>query len=149
LGNAKFADLSGLLGNALSSPKASRGLALGDLDGDHRPEIVITNLNATPTVLRRTGARRNLLKLSLRGSRSNRSAFGARVTVTSGKLSLVQELASGGSYFSQHETALYFGLGASTVADRVEVRWPNGAKETWRNLDSTHPHELLEAAAPR
>lgn len=149
LGNAKFADLSGLLGNALSSPKASRGLALGDLDGDHRPEIVITNLNATPTVLRRTGARRNLLKLSLRGSRSNRSAFGARVTVISAKLSQVQELASGGSYFSQHETALYFGLGASRVADRVEIRWPNGARETWRNLDASRPHHLIEGAAPR
>jgi hypothetical protein len=137
------------VGEALTTPKASRGLALGDLDGDHRPEIVLSNLNAAPTVLRRTGPRRNLLKLTLQGTRSNRSAFGARVTVTAGKLKQVQELASGGSYFSQHETALYLGLGPATRADAIEIRWPNGLKETWRNLDAARPHHLTEGAAPR
>lgn len=147
LGNRKFADLSHLLGAALSTPKPSRGLALGDLDGDHRPEIAISNLNAPPTILRRTGPRRNLLKLVLQGTRSNRSAFGSRVTVTTSQTIQMQELASGGSYFSQHETALYFGLGAATLAGRVDVRWPNGATESWRDLDSSRPHLLVEGTA--
>lgn len=149
LGNGKFADLSSLLGAAISAPKASRGLALGDLNGDHRPEIVLSNLNAAPTVLRRSGPRRNLLKLTLQGTRSNRSAFGARVTVTAGALRQVQELSSGGSYFSQHETALYFGLGPATKADTIEIRWPNGLRETWRHLDAARPHHLIEGAASR
>lgn len=148
-GNGKFADLSNLLGPALSAPKPSRGLALGDLDGDHRPEIALSNLNSAPTILRRTGLRRNLLKLVLRGTRSNRSAFGARVTVTAGERTQVQELASGGSYFSQHETALYFGLGTAKLASRVTIRWPNGATESWRDFDSAHPHLLIEGTAAK
>jgi len=145
LGNGRFADWSKLVGEALTAPKASRGLAIGDLDGDHRPEVVLSNLNAAPSVLRRQGPRGNLLKLTLEGTRSNRSALGARVTVVTGKLKQVAELSSGGSYYSQHEAALYFGLGAATQIDSLTVRWPNGKSETFRNLDPAKPIHLTEA----
>ncbi len=148
LGAGRFEDWSAKGGEALLRPKASRGLAVGDLDGDGRPEVVIANMNDAPSVLRRDGARGNLLRVTLEGTRSNRSAIGARVTVEAGKSRYIAELSSGGSYYSQHESALYFGLGAATRVDRVTVRWPRGTTEIWQNVDPAKSLHLIEGKAP-
>lgn len=148
LGGGRFEDWSAKAGEALMRPKASRGLAVGDLDGDGRPEIVIANMNEAPSVLRRDGVRGNLLRVTLEGTRSNRSAIGARVTVEAGKARYMAELSSGGSYYSQHESALYFGLGAATKVDRVTVRWPRGTSEVWQNIDPAKSLHLIEGKAP-
>jgi hypothetical protein len=148
LGGGRFEDLSARAGQALLRPKASRGLAVGDLDGDGRPELVIANMNESPSVLQRDGVRGNLLRVTLEGTRSNRSAIGARVTVEAGKARYIAELSSGGSYYSQHESALYFGLGAATTVDRVTVRWPRGTTEIWQNVDPAKSLHLIEGKAP-
>ena len=136
-------------GVALTQPKSSRGLAIGDLDGDGRPEIVIVNRNAAPTVLRREGARGNGLRVVLKGTRSNRSAIGARVTVAAGGQRQIAELSSGGSYYSQHENALYFGLGAASQVGQVSVRWPNGVTENWKSISAGQTLLLVEGSAPK
>lgn len=133
LGGGKFEDWSAKAGAAFVEPKASRGLAFGDLDGDGRPEIVIANMNAAPSVLHNEFPRGNWLRVQLKGTSANRSAIGARVTVEAGGKRQILELTAGSSYFSQHEHALYFGLGAASKIDRAIVRWPNREATTWES----------------
>lgn len=121
----QFEDRTSQAGAPFRERRAGRGLATGDLDGDGRPEIVIVNVNATPTVLRNEAPRGNWLRVSLEGTKGNRSAIGARVTVSAAGRSQMAEVSGGGSYYSQHEPALYFGLGNQSTAD-VTVRWPGG-----------------------
>lgn len=130
LGTGRFADLTASAGPGLEPKRPSRGLAIGDIDQDGRPEIVINNIGETPTILRNTAPRGHWLRLELTGTKSNRSAIGARVTVTVSGRKMIDEVRAGGSYYSQSELTLTFGLGAATVADRVEVRWPSGKVET-------------------
>ncbi len=126
LGNGKFKDVSQDAGPAFRVPRPARGLAVGDLDGDGRPEIVIVNMNAAPSLLRNRTPQGHFLNVSLTGTQSNRSAIGARVTVTAGGRKRIDEVMSGGSYYSQNSFTLHFGLGELREADAVEVRWPNG-----------------------
>ena len=148
-GKGSFEDWSARAGAALQQPKASRGLAVGDLDGDGRPEVVIANMNAAPSVLSRNGETGNMLRLTLQGTKSNRSAIGARVTVQAGSSHQMAELGSSGSYYSQHESALYFGLGSARKVDRITVRWPTGNTEVWRDIDLAKGLHLIEGKAPR
>jgi hypothetical protein len=130
LGNGKFADLTALAGPAFQVERPARGLAVGDLDGDGRPEIVITNMSEAPSVLRNRSARGNWIRIELQGTKSNHSAVGARVTVEAGGRKQIDEVRAGGSYYSQHELGLYFGLGGAAEVDRITVDWPSGGKQT-------------------
>lgn len=147
LGNGKFADLTATAGPAFATDRAARGLAIGDLDGDGRPEAVITNMNAPPSLLKNTAARGRFVNIELRGTRANRSAIGARVTVQAGGRKQIDEVMSGGSYYSQHSFTLHFGLGAAT-ADAVTVRWPGGQTETWKALPA-NAHCTLAEGQPK
>jgi hypothetical protein len=129
LRNGAFRDVTDEAGAALSRPMVSRGLASGDIDGDGSPEILIVNMNAPPTLLKSSGQKGNAILVEAIGVKSNRSAIGARITVTSGALRQVDEVRSGGSYGSQRDFRLHFGLGQSTRVDRIEVRWPGGNVE--------------------
>lgn len=134
LGNGKFADITGQSGPAFEQGRPARGLAVGDVDGDGRPEIVIVNMNATPSLLKNTGARQNWVTVRLMGTKSNRSAIGARVTVEAGGRRQMDEVMSGGSYYSQNDLTLHFGLGKAAGIDRLHVRWPNGLEQEWKGL---------------
>ena len=134
LGNGTFADTTAGAGDAFRAERPARGLATGDLDGDGRPEIVIVNMNDKPTVLKNEGTRGNWIRIELEAVKSNRSAMGARVTVQTGDRRQMAEVSGGSSYYSQHETALYFGLGASTRVDALAIRWPDGKINTYRDV---------------
>ena len=126
-----FTEVAKDLGTALTSPAVSRGAAFGDLDNDGDVDVVVNNLDGPLTVLRNDGGNKNnFLVIDLIGRKTNRSAFGARVKVVAGDLIQIDERRSGGSYLSQNDTRLHFGLGRREKADRVEVRWPDGAIET-------------------
>ena len=84
LGNGKFPDITAEAGPAFQVPRPARGLAVGDIDGDGRPEILLVNMNAAPALLKNRAPHGHYLNISLTGTRSNRSAIGARVTVTAG-----------------------------------------------------------------
>jgi hypothetical protein len=105
---------------------------VGDLDGDGRPEIVIVNMNDKPSLLKNTAPRRNhAVAISLTGTRSNRSAIGARCTITAAGRRQTAAVVSGGSYFSQNSLTLYFGLASADHVDGIEIRWPNGETQSW------------------
>lgn len=136
LGDGRFADVSAESGPALRVARAARGLAAGDLDGDGRPEVVVTNVNDKPAVLKNVGAPGAFLRFELEGTESNRSAIGARVEIEAGGRTRVQEVVGGGSYFSQSEFALYFGLGNLEKADRVTVRWPRSQPQVFQDVQA-------------
>jgi hypothetical protein len=146
LGNGRFSDITESAGPGFAPRRPSRGLAIGDLDGDGRPEIVIVNMNDKPTLLKNVGPRRNAIGIALVGTRSNRSAIGARCTIEAGGRKQIAEVVSGGSYFSQNSLALYFGLGGAESVDRIEVRWPAGETQVWKNVGANRTVELTEGS---
>jgi hypothetical protein len=138
-----------LLGDAESGfteAASSRGAAWGDLNNDGAVEIVVNNIDRTPFYYasgRRAG---NWIRVKLTGSRSNRDALGARVRVTTGKLTQTAEVRSGESYLSTCDSRLHFGLGEGATADTLEIRWPNGQIETHAHLAANQEHGFLEKA---
>ena len=146
LGNGRFADITDSAGPGFAPLRPSRGLAIGDLDGDGRPEIVIVNMNDRPALLKNVGPRQNAIAISLTGTRSNRSAIGARCTIEANGRKQIAEVVSGGSYYSQNSLTLYFGLGKSGKADRIEVRWPAGEKQVWTGVAANRTIHLTEGS---
>jgi hypothetical protein len=126
LGNGKFEELTDQAGPAILEAHASRGAAFGDFDNDGDIDVLILNLNEPPSLLRNDVAGSNhWIKLKLVGTKSNRSAIGARVTARySGKMQ-VQEVLAQASFYSVNDLRLHFGLGAADKVD-LEIRWPNG-----------------------
>jgi hypothetical protein len=135
LGNGRFQDVSQEAGPAIRAEKVARGCAFGDFDNDGDVDVVINNLDGPPTILRNDGGNRNnWIIIKCLGTRSNRSAIGTRVKVTSGDSSQIDEVMSGSSYYSQNDFRLHFGLGKATKVESVEIAWPSGLKETFKNL---------------
>ncbi len=133
--NGKFTNVTASVGPAFQINRVSRGLAVGDLFNDGRLDIVIENLTGAPLILRNQGGPANhWLSLELAGTKSNRLAINARVRVTAGDLVQTREVLSGGSYISQNDLRLHFGLGAHDHADKIEITWPSGATTTLTNV---------------
>jgi len=133
--NSTFRDVSTEVGNAVTIPRPSRGTAFGDLDNDGDIDVVVENIDGPPVILQNDGGnQKNWIAFELAGTKSNRSAIGALVKVTAGTMVQVDEVRSGGSYLSQNDFRLHFGLGEATKVDRVEIRWPSGLTETLQNL---------------
>jgi hypothetical protein len=137
--DGQFQDVSKVAGEALKLPQVSRGLAAGDLFNDGRIDLVIENLEGQPMILRPAGPSRNhWISLELAGTKSNRLALNAQVRVIAGSLIQTDEVRSGGSYMSQSDLRLHFGLGGNVQADKVEIAWPSGEKETLTSLGADH-----------
>jgi hypothetical protein len=146
LGNGRFEDVSREAGSAVRAVNLARGCAFGDFDNDGDVDIVVNNLDGPPTLLRNDGGNRNnWIMIKCVGTRSNRSAIGARARVVSGTHSQMDEVMSGSSYYSQNDLRLHFGLGRATKADRVEISWPSGAKENFQDLAANHLYVVQES----
>jgi len=134
-GNGTFRDVSQEAGPAIMVPQPSRGAAFGDLDNDGKVDVVVENIDGAPMILRNTTAGANhWISLQLLGTEANRLAIGAKVKVIAGSLVQIGEVRSGGSYLSQNDLRIHFGLGIAEKVDRVEIRWPGGPVETLKNL---------------
>ncbi|MGI8959117.1 MAG: CRTAC1 family protein [Bryobacteraceae bacterium] len=144
LGNGKFKDVTGEAGPAFQVSRSARGLAVGDLDGDGRPEIVIVNMNSVPSLLKNSGPHGHYLNVSLTGTKSNRSAIGARAVITVGSRKMTDEVMSGGSYYSQNSFTLHFGLGEATQVDGIEIHWPSGIIQRTGKIRADQTLKLTE-----
>jgi hypothetical protein len=143
--DGNFCDASSLAGTALEEKRVSRGLAVGDLFNDGNMDVVVEDLESSPMVLRNRGVPgRHWVSLELAGTKSNRMAIGARVKVVAGGMTQTDEVRSGGSYLSQSDFRLHFGLGAAEKVDSVEIRWPSGKVDTIKNLAADRFYALLE-----
>ena len=135
LGDGRFEEQTGLL--HLNREQSSRGAASADFDGDGRLDVVLSNIDAAPALFwNESDSGNQHLRIRLIGSDSNRLALGAQVRVQSGALRQLREVRSGGSYLSQNELVLHFGLGSRTKADSVEVRWPTGETSVLRDVEA-------------
>ena len=147
LRNGTFEDISKQAGSAIQIPQVSRGMAIGDLFNDGRLEAVIENLQGQPTILRPEGGPHNhWISFQLEGVKCNRLALNARVRATAGDLVQLGEIFSGGSYLSQHDLRIHFGLGPHERVDKAEVLWPDGKVETLNNLAADHFYSIREGA---
>lgn len=135
LKNGKFERVGAPPGNALANAWPSRGLAVGDLDGDGRLDLVLNNLDSKPTVLRNVAAPTgHWLDLRLVGDvskKSPRDAIGSIAYVTTGKIRQRLDVISGAVYCSQSDMTLHIGLGPATKIDKLEIQWSNGAVEVF------------------
>jgi thiol-disulfide isomerase/thioredoxin len=133
LGNGKFEDISEAAGPGVNEVHSSRGAAFGDYDNDGRVEVLINNQNEPPSLLKQKAANANHWTIvKLIGVRSNRSGIGARVHVTANGRTQVDEVRSGGSYLSQNDLRLHFGLGATARIDEIRIDWPSGVHQIER-----------------
>ncbi len=139
LGGGRFEDVSAKAGPAILAENLGRGCAFGDFDNDGDVDVIVNNLDGPPTLLRNDcGNGNHSILIKCVGTLSNRSAIGARVRVTCGEHRQMNEVMSGSSYYSQNDLRLHFGLGRAATADAVEVVWPSGLKEAFRDLPANH-----------
>ncbi len=134
--NGKFSDISAELGGAVMEPNSSRGCAFGDFDNDGDIDIAVNAINSFPELLRcDSTTNNNWLTVKLVGTKSNRSGIGARVKCdVEGQHTQMDEVRSGGSYYSQNDLRLHFGLGKASTVKKLEIQWPSGAVETFRDI---------------
>ena len=143
-GNGTFARMGDEGGPAIGARHVSRGCAFGDFDNDGDIDMVIMNQHEPPSLLRNDAPKENhWIKVRLEGTKSNRSAIGARVLVRYGGKTQAQAVMSQASYMSSNDPRLHFGLGAETKAD-IEVHWPIGTVENFSGQSSNQLITILE-----
>ena len=136
-GNGKFAEVTSISGDGFKIPHLGRGVAFADFDNDGNVDILVGNSGDPPLLLHNSGRTGNhFLNLKLVGTKSNRDAMGARVKLTAGGITQLREIAGGGSYLSQSDLRAHFGLGSQTRAESIEISWPSGQKQAFRNVDA-------------
>jgi hypothetical protein len=162
LRNGQFEDVSLIGGSGITAEVPARGFAIGDYDNDGNMDAVVNCVNALPQLLHCDSTqKRNWIKIRVAGTKSNRTGIGARIKVTAqtGTPLLTAKLETGGtlpalvqieevrscnSYYSASDLRIHFGLGEAKKADAVEIRWPSGAVDIWKDLEANHLHVLEE-----
>lgn len=141
LGNGRFEDVSGQAGPGIADRRSSRGAAFGDFDNDGDLDVLIMNMGESPSLLRNDlpPGSGHWVRLRLEGTKSNRSAIGAIVTVEAGGHRQTLPMLSQSSYISQSDLRLHFGLGTATKIEQLKVTWPTGQVEEFAGaeIDST------------
>ena len=135
LHNGRFEDVSARAGECLTVLSRNMGCAFGDFDNDGDVDILINKMNDIPSLLRCDRTNQNhWIKVHLRGTKSNRTGIGARLKCVTGNRAQIDEVRSGGSFISQSDLRVHFGVGSAEKVDSLEVRWPSGQIDTFRNL---------------
>ncbi|MGD8500706.1 MAG: CRTAC1 family protein [Phycisphaerales bacterium] len=144
-GRGRFINVSEDCGNGMEVMSASRGAGFDDMDNDGDIDVVVLNARTKPTILRNDSSPTgHWLKVRLQGVRTNRDGVGARVKVTAGDLTLVDEVHSGRGYQSHFGTCLHFGLGRHEKIDRIEIRWIGGNTDVFFDVEVDQSVTLVE-----
>lgn len=142
-----FEDVTANSGLDALPVSSRRGAAFGDINNDGKIDVLILNVGEPPTLLlNRTQTSDHAVLFKLIGKKSNKGAIGARVTIRYGEQSQLSEIRAGGSYLSQNDPRLHFGLGAATKIQTVEVLWPSGNKEVLRDLAADSIYTIEEGS---
>ncbi|HXM09568.1 MAG TPA: CRTAC1 family protein [Terriglobales bacterium] len=145
LHNGTFEEVSKAVGLADMPLRSRRGAAFGDIANNGNIDIVVLNVGEPPSLLLNTNKTSNhRVLLHLVGTKSNRAAIGARVTIHAGGVMQFDEVRGGGSYLSQNDLRLHFGLGSATTIDVLEVRWPTGKTETFKDVAADKIYTIVE-----
>ncbi len=143
--NGTFCDASTQAGPALQEKRVSRGLAVADLFNNGNMDVVIGDIDGAPMLLRNHGVPgAHWVSFELAGTKSNRLALNARVKIVAGGMTQTEEIHSGGSYLSQNDLRVHFGLGTAQKIDSVEIRWPSGKTETLPAMAADQFYSVLE-----
>jgi hypothetical protein len=147
LRNGQFEDVSLVGGSGITAAVPARGFAIGDYDNDGNMDAIVNCVNAPPQLLRcQTTLSRNWIKIRTVGTKSNRTGIGARIKVVAqtgtpllnakpnSPLVQIEEVRSCNGYYSASDLRIHFGLGDTRKADLVEIHWPSGAVDTWKDL---------------
>ncbi len=144
-GDGTFQNTSSEAGEAISAKAAGRGAAFEDVDGDGDLDIIIVNLNDTPSLLiNRSPSDNSWVILELEGEKSNRSAIGARIQVTAGGRIHTDEVRSASSYYSSNGLRVHFGLGREKRVEAIEIRWPSGTRQRFEDLQANRVISIHE-----
>jgi hypothetical protein len=129
-GGGRFKEVGRTSGSGFAVEAVGRTLVAGDIDNDGALDLLVTNNGGPAELLRNTPTGNNAVLLKLVGTKSNRSAIGARVRVTAGGVTQMREIKAGSSYLGESDLRVHVGLGRAARIDRLDVRWPSGATET-------------------
>ena len=145
LGNGEFVDTTAQMGEGFSLRKTSRAAAFGDYDNDGDIDILVTNWNQTVDLLRNEGGNQNnWIQVKAIGTKSNRSAIGARIKVVAGERTQYAEVKSSGSYLAFSDLRVHFGLKDAENVDLLEIHWLSGMVDTATNLPVNQQFIVVE-----
>ena len=146
-GDGMFSDISATSGAGIGTAASSRGLAVGDLWNDGKISVVISNMNAAPSLLvNQIRSANHWIAIHAVGTKSNRDGIGARIRVKIASRILVDEVRSGSAFDSNSDMRVHFGLGSATKIEWVEIRWLSGLTERFANLPVDQIHTLKEGS---
>src|SRR5581483_3661485 len=150
LGDRTFEEIADSAGLNQGALKSRRGIAFGDINNDGNLDVVVFNVGEPPSLfLNETSSANHRVLLRLIGSKSNRAAIGARVTVSTTAMAQIDEVHGGGGYNSSSDTRLHFGLGKDAVISKIEVSWPSGSKQEFHDLPADEIYQIEEGQSPK
>ncbi|HTQ61295.1 MAG TPA: CRTAC1 family protein [Candidatus Solibacter sp.] len=144
--NGQFTDITAQAGEVLNEMHAAHGMALSDLFNNGRVAAIVNNMNEPPSIYYNTAPVGNFISLQLVGTKSNRAALGAAVTLEQGTDKREKEVRSGDGYISQSDLRLHFGLGQASKAEKITIRWPSGLVETLKDLPANQYYVVKEGS---
>jgi enediyne biosynthesis protein E4 len=144
-GDRTFEEIGGAAGLNDGAAQSRRGAAFGDLNNDGNVDVVAYNVGAPPSLfINETKNQNHRVLFRLVGTRSNRGAIGARVTVFTSTMTQVDEVRGGGGYLSSNDQRLHFGLGNQSVMKRIQIQWPSGRTEELKNVAGDAIYTIVE-----
>jgi hypothetical protein len=144
LGDGRFDDISASLGPDFAALHSSRGAAAADIRNDGALAIAVNEIHEPPSLLAPAAPSPNhWIGVRAVGTKSNRDGIGARIEIQAGALRQIDEVRSGGSYLSQSDLRVHFGLGANARVDRLAIHWPSGAVDRFANVPADR-HIVIE-----
>jgi hypothetical protein len=144
-GDFTFTDVSLAAGTSFLVPKAHRGAAFGDINNDGRIDIVVTSLNDRPQLfINRTSNDNHWIILKLVGTKDNRDGLGTKVKITTAEGVQFNQATTAVGYSSSSDKRVHFGLGKSTVVDKIELSWPTGIKQVLTHVKADQILTVVE-----